>query len=325
MSIDTLGKRSSLRGRSSARGNPGAGGTAPGSRRFARDDDFLSRPADAELAMDGLRDSDFQRLAEFIEDYCGIRTPEGKRTLVEGRLRRRVRALGLSSLDEYCYALFDQGRLAEETVPLIDAITTNKTEFFREGEHFQLLIDRLLPEWLARRSRGEQQLKLWSAGCSTGAEAYTLAMLLDAFNRAQRGFRFSILATDISSDVLARAKAAVYPEEMVEPVPEELRRRYFLRARDPSARTVRLCPAIRQMVAFGRLNLMSPVYPVNEMDIIFCRNTLIYFERETQQKVLAKLSSHLQPGGYLFVGHTETVSGMDLPLKQVATSVFMRR
>ncbi|HSV28378.1 MAG TPA: CheR family methyltransferase [Candidatus Omnitrophota bacterium] len=277
-------------------------------------------------AADSLSPRDFSRLAEFIQGYSGIRMPPVKKTMVEGRLRRRVRALGLSSLSEYCSRLFEEGWLESEFVNLINVVTTNKTDFFREPEHFRLLAERVLPEWVAAGRGLDTPLKVWSAASSTGAEPYTLAMVLDDCARRNRGFRFKILATDISTDVLDKARHAVYPHEMIAPVPPEWQRRYFLRSRDTTQSIVRIVPQLRQSVHFGRLNLMDESYPVETgLDVVFCRNILIYFDKPTQQGVLQRLCDHLRPGGLLFVSHTETVTGMDLPIRQVAASVFARK
>lgn len=279
------------------------------------------------MHADHLTPSDFGRLAAFIEDVSGIRMPPSKKTMVEGRLRRRAWALGLDCLDDYCRGLFDEGWLEAEAVHLIDAVTTNKTEFFREDAHFRLF-GQLLSDPPAGRRRGpgfDRPVKVWSAACSTGAEPYTLAMILDTIRQQRRGFDFTILATDICTEVLARARAGVFPAEMARPVPEDMRRRYFLRARDPRAGTVRLGPEIRQSVHFGRLNLMDSSYPVgSDIDFLFCRNVLIYFDKARQKAVLERLCNHLSPGGYLFISHTETIAGMNLPLRQIAVSVFER-
>jgi len=276
---------------------------------------------------DHLSPKNFHRLAQFIEAYSGIRMPPTKQTMVEGRLRRRAAALGEPSLDKYCIRLFDGDGLTDEVVDLIDAVTTNKTDFFREADHFHQLAEQVLPQLMARPGHPgiDRPLDVWSAACSTGAEPYTLAIVLDAFAQHRRGFRFSILATDICTDVLAKAKLGIYPDDMAEPVPPELRHRYFRRSRDPENATVRVVAEIRRMVNFGRLNLMDADYPVNDMDIIFCRNILIYFEKGKQQAVLERLCRRLRPGGFLFVGHSETVTGMDLPLTQVASALFMKR
>lgn len=277
---------------------------------------------------DQLSPHDFRRLAALIEDYCGIRMPQTKKMMVEGRLRRRVRALGMDSLDDYCRALFDEGRLTHELVNLIDSVTTNKTDFFRELAHFRYLVDKAVPDLLTRSPRAgiDRPLKVWSAACSTGAEPYSLAMALDDFGQPIRGFHFSILATDISTEVLTTALKAIYPQEMMSPVPPHMRKRYLMRSRDQTQPTIRIAAEIRTKVQFARLNLMDDRYPVPEdMDIVFCRNILIYFDKPTQEAVVQRLAGHLRPGGYFFVGHTESVAGFSLPLRPVATAIFQRK
>lgn len=277
---------------------------------------------------DSLSLPDFERLGNLIENYCGIRMPPSKRIMVEGRLRRRVRALNLTSIHDYCRHLFDHGGIESELVDLIDAVTTNKTDFFREIEHFRFLLDRGLDSLaaLSHRPGIDRPLKLWSAACSTGAEPYTLAMLLHDYARSHRGFRSEIFATDICTDVLAKAKNAIYPEEMAAMVPAELAKRHLQRSRNRQSPTIRLVPEIRQAVRFGHLNLMAPSYAMpTDMDVIFCRNILIYFDKPTQKDVLSKLCRHLRPGGYLMVGHSETVTCPSLPLEQEATAIFVRR
>jgi chemotaxis protein methyltransferase CheR len=277
-------------------------------------------------AFDRLSQRDFNRLSEFIHSYSGIKMPPSKKTMVEGRLRRRLRATGLGSLSEYCRYVFDQGGIEREGVSLIDAVTTNKTDFFREPEHFQYLLERAIPELLKHRHLSRSApLKIWSAASSTGAEAYTLAMLLAELMRADHALRVSILATDICTEVLQAAMLGIYPESMIEPVPMELRRRYVLKSKRGAAGRVRMAPELRRMIAFGRLNLMEAPYGVDtDMDVIFLRNILIYFDKQTQHNVLTQLCEHLRPGGYLFLGHSETLSGLGMPLQPVATSIFRR-
>jgi chemotaxis protein methyltransferase CheR len=276
--------------------------------------------------IDHLNVRDFQRLAEYIHSYSGIKMPASKKTMVEGRLRRRLRATGMGSLADYCRYLFDQGGLDEESVHLIDAVTTNKTDFFREPEHFHFLLEKALPELMAgRRTTFRSPIKFWSAASSTGAEAYTLAMLLAEVIRANPGLHTSILATDICTEVLRTAKMGIYPESMIDPVPMELRQRYLLRAKSGGRDRIRVVPELRRMVTFGRLNLMETPYDVDtDMDVIFCRNILIYFDKPTQRNVLDQLCQHLHPGGYLFLGHSETLTGFGLPLDPMATSIFRR-
>jgi chemotaxis protein methyltransferase CheR len=276
---------------------------------------------------DRLNPRDFQRLATFIEDYSGIKMPATKVTMVEGRLRRRLRATGIADLKQYCDFLFEKDGLASEAIHLIDVMTTNKTEFFREPDHFRFLADHVMPR-LMSTARGETgaSLKVWSAACSTGAEPYTLAMVLADLGQQVSGPRYAITATDISTEVLSVAVSGIYPEAMVAPVPPEIRRRYVLRSKDRARQLVRIVPELRSKVRFARLNLMDATWPVDrEMDIIFCRNILIYFDKATQQAVLRHLTDHLRVGGYLFLGHSETLAGFQLPVEPVGPTVFRRR
>lgn len=276
---------------------------------------------------DQLSDRHYQRLAQIIQNHVGIRLPPTKRTMVEGRLRKRVRTLGLSGLDEYCKTLFDQGQLEKEFVHLVDLVTTNKTDFFREPDHFEFLRTQVLPGLLAdRQAMGGRPLKLWSAACSNGAEPYTLAMVLADLAPRLGGFRFSVLGTDVCTEVLEQAVAAIYPEEMMQPVPPEMLRRYVMRARNPARREVRIVPELRRLVRYRHLNLMDTSYPVDrDVDVIFCRNILIYFDRATQQAVLERLCSHLRPGGYLFLGHSESAAGGNLRQMRLAAATVLRR
>jgi chemotaxis protein methyltransferase CheR len=273
-----------------------------------------------------LSQRDFQRLADYIEQYSGIKMPPSKMTMVEGRLRRRLRATGHATLRDYCSFLFDKGGLAAEAVHLIDAVTTNKTEFFREPEHFRLLVRLAIPELLAAADAPRRPLTIWSAACSIGAEPYTLAMVLADLARSSVGLRWSILATDLSTEALRAAADGIYPAAMVAPVPAEYRQRYVMRAKDRSRDQVRIVPELRAMVRFGRANLMDAQYPMpRDLDIVFCRNVLIYFDKPTQQAVLQRLVSHLRPGGFLFLGHSETLAGFHLPLDVVGPTMFRRR
>lgn len=276
--------------------------------------------------LDNLSARDFQRLAAFIHDYSGIKMPPAKKSMVEGRLRRRVRALGVGSLTDYCRYLFEQDGLDREAVSLIDAVSTNKTDFFREPDHFRFLTEQALPQLLEQREiSAKVPLKIWSAACSIGAEPYTLAMVASEIARTMPTLRASILATDISTEVIETARLGIYPEAMMTPVPTELRRRYVMRAKSGARDRVRMVPELRAMVAFGRLNLMEASYPLDtDMHAIFCRNILIYFDKDTQKKVLSQLCQHLRPGGFLFMGHSETLNGFGLPLRPVSTTVFQR-
>jgi chemotaxis protein methyltransferase CheR len=269
---------------------------------------------------------EFAQLARFIEEYSGIKMPTTKKTMVEGRLRRRVRANHLASLSDYHHYLFQEDGLKSETIDLIDAVTTNKTEFFREPEHFRVMAQTVLPEIAKARSISSRApLKMWSAACSTGAEPYTMAMVASDFGQGRSGFQMSILGTDLCTAVLEVALRGIYAEAMVAPVPRENLRRHVMTARDPARQDVRIVPELRRVTRYGRLNLMAGKYTVDtDMDIIFCRNILIYFDKPTQEAVLNRLCSHLRPGGYLFLGHSESLAGLSLPLKPIGNTVFRR-
>ncbi|SFK66500.1 CheR family methyltransferase [Methylorubrum salsuginis] len=280
------------------------------------------------LLTDQLSERHFRSIAEVIETRVGIQLPVTKRTMLEGRLRKRVRALRLDSLDDYGRHLFDQGRLAEEFVHLVDCVTTNKTDFFREPAHFDLMRQTLVPRLRALSGhRGERPLlKVWSAAASTGAEAYTLAMVLqDLINEGGR-FEYAILGTDVSTEVLRVAAAGIYSDDMLDAVPAATRRRYVMAARDPARQQGRIVPELRRRVRFQHLNLMDERYAIDrDVDILFCRNVLIYFDRPTQRAVLERLAGHLRPGGYLIVGHSESMSVAGLQgLTQVTSTVFRR-
>jgi chemotaxis protein methyltransferase CheR len=263
----------------------------------------------------------FNRLAELIHSYSGIKMPPGKRTMLAGRLNRRMRAVGVTTPDDYCHHLFEEGGLEAEMVYLIDAVTTNKTDFFREPMHFDFMTTEGLP---ALADAGRRDIRVWSAAASNGAEAYTLAMVLEEFCAARR-LNYSILATDICTEVLDQALAGRFPKTMVDPVPMDLRHRYVLQAKDSRNAEIRIAPHLRSKVSFGRLNLMDERYPVGrEMDFVFCRNILIYFDKPTQAKVLSRLCAHLRPGGYLVLGHSESLVGVDLPVTPVGNTIFQR-
>ncbi len=269
----------------------------------------------------------FRRLAELVEARIGIRLPMAKRGMVACRLQRRARELGMESVGAYCAALFEADRLEEEFPHLVNALTTNKTDFFREPVHFEFLEREALPRLLASRGAGRYRpLAAWSAACSTGPEPYTIAMVLEEFGRIKGGgFRYEVYASDIDTDALAEGLRAIYDEQLLLPVPTDMLRRYFMRSRTPNDRRVRVVPELRAAVNFWRMNLLEPDYPWSRpMDIIFCRNVLIYFDRATQQKALEGLLEYLEPGGYLFVGHSETLNGLTLPVRQVAPATYVR-
>ena len=273
-----------------------------------------------------MSDESFIRCSRFIQEEYGIKMPPAKKTLLECRLRKRMRALGMGSFEEYVEYAFRPGSGHDELIHMIDAVTTNKTDFFREPAHFHHLVESVLPELVQKHNAGiRRPLRVWSAGCSTGEEAYTLAMVLSEFREMHRDFDFEILATDVSTKVLDVAGRAVYKEERIDPVPEGMRRKYFMRSRERKRSLVRVVPELRGKIVLRRLNFMEEAFKVRDlMDVIFCRNVMIYFEKATQERLVNIFCEHLFPGGFLFVGHSETLHGMNISLVPTAPMVYRR-
>lgn len=272
---------------------------------------------------DTLSMRDFRDVSSFIYEYCGIKMPETKRTMLEGRLRKRLRATGYPSFSAYCDYLFRHGGMEAEAVFLIDVVTTNKTDFFREPNHFDYMEKVALPT-LGRQ--GVSRVRSWSSACSTGAEPYTMAMILAEAVEKGTIPDFTILATDLSTDVLKKAHSGIYTQDLVDPVPPDLRRKYVMQAKDRDRNDVRITAKLRSKVGFARMNLMNPKYEIGDpVHILFCRNVLIYFDKKTQIHVLTQLCKCIAPGGYLFIGHSETLTGANLPVRQVANTIFVKQ
>lgn len=251
--------------------------------------------------------------------------PPVKRIMLESRLQKRLRVLKLNNFEEYIEYVFN--RDGSEIIHMIDVVTTNKTDFFREPDHFVYLREQLLPYHVEHDGWGVNgRFKVWSSASSTGEEAYTLAIVLAEYKRSvQSRFDYRILGTDISTAVLETARRAVYPADRIAPVAEEMRKRYFLRNKDSSLDQVRVKRVLREKAQFHRLNLMNPTFPIRDrFHVIFCRNVIIYFDRPRQEELLRKLYSYLVPGGYLFLGHSETLAGIELPVVSVAPTVYRR-
>lgn len=275
------------------------------------------------FAADTISPRTFKHLSDFIYGRCGIRMATTKQSMVEGRLRKRSRELGYDSLEDYARAVLAEGVEGEEVVHLINSVTTNKTDFFREPRHFDYLAGTILPHYAAAR---RSVVRAWSTASSTGAEPYTMAMVMDDYARCHRGPDYAILATDLDTNVLETGQRAIYPRDMLDPVPAEMRKRYVAYGLGDRADEARICPELRAKVGFAQLNLMASAYPIGQpVDLIFCRNVLIYFDKPTQKAVITRLCDCLASDGYLFLGHSESINGLDLPLKSVSNTVFQRR
>ncbi len=233
-----------------------------------------------------------------------------------------MKYLGIPTFSEYLDYLFSESGYENEVIPLIDVVTTNKTDFFRESAHFNFLVERALPEMV---SASQRIFSFWSAGCSSGEEPYTLAMVLSEFSRNTAPVTFSIYASDISTDVLQKAATGIYDLESVDIIPMQLKKKYLLKSKDPAKKLVRMSPEICSLVKFLRINFVDEDYAVpQDLDAVFCRNVLIYFDKETQEQVLNRIAGKIRKGGYLFLGHSESIMGMTLPLKRIASTIYKK-
>lgn len=273
--------------------------------------------------MPKLTDAEFKQLSDFIYNGYGIKLPPVKKVMLEGRLHKRLRAHNFTSFAQYIDYVFSSTGQVQELTHMIDAVSTNKTDFFREPMHFDFMSEVLLPEF-AENNPGDT-LKIWSTASSSGEEIYSISIVVSEFLSNKNLFDFRVLGTDISVDILKKAVLAVYSTDRVAEIPLEIKRKYFLKSIDNSNPTVRVIPQLRNKTHFQWLNLMDDFYNVpKDFDVVFCRNVLIYFDRQTQEKVINKICTRLKPGGYFFLGHSESVSGMQAPLKQVKPTIFKR-
>ena len=265
-------------------------------------------------------DREFGKFQALINREAGIWLAPVKKALLVGRLGRRLRELGIASYGEYYERVV--GDEVERT-RMLDAICTNETQFFREPRHFEFLSQRLLPEWRAQADAGRRprRLRMWSAACSTGEEPYSVAMaLLDAFS----GWDLEVLATDLSTKVLAKAEAGVWPLERSKQIPRPLLEAYMLRGYGAQAGLMKAGDEVRRVIRFARVNLATEAWPEGPFDLLFCRNVLIYFDRETKLRVVNRLVDRLGPDGYLFLGHAESLTGFTDRTRAVMATIYQR-
>lgn len=266
---------------------------------------------------------EFKRISAFIQSNFGIKLPDQKRIMVQGRLQKRLVALKMTSFSSYVNYLFSKEGMTREIPVMVDLISTNKTNFFREAVHFNTLTDVVLTEYV--QNHHFSTFNIWSAGCSSGEEVYTLAMVLNEFFEKEKGYRFKILGTDISRRMLEKASKAIYDYRDVENMPLFLKKKYLLKNKNKDLKKVRIIPNLRVHTKFGYLNFMADTFELDQMfDVAFCRNVIIYFERHIQKQVLSKIIDHIKPNGYLFLGHSESITDMDLPLQKISPTVFKK-
>ncbi len=261
---------------------------------------------------------EFREIRELAYRTFGLDLKPGKEALVEARLARRVRELGLGSLAEYVEAV-KRDRTGEELERLINALTTNHTSFLREPQHFQLLREAILPP-LA----GRGPVRIWSAGCSSGEEPYTILFVAADALGPERIGSLELLATDISTRVLERARAGIYPKERLEGLPAGWAQRFFQKGEGRWAGMVRVKPEWRARVEFRRLNLMEDFSHLGRFHAIFCRNVMIYFDKPTQERLVERFSERLAPGGWFLIGHSEGLMGIRHGLHYVRPAVYRK-
>lgn len=278
-------------------------------------------------APDPITDREFRAFQELIYREAGIHLSAIKKALLTGRLAKRLRELGLHRFQEY-FELVAADTSGDELVILLDAITTNETQFFREPRQFDFLRNEVYPQWrrAAAEGRRARRLRFWSAACSTGEEPYSLAMsLLDEFP-VDQGWTVEILASDLSTRVLDRARAGVWPIARAEQIPRHYLKRYMLRGSGGSEGKMKAGAEVREPLQFQRLNLNDDRYAVRGgLDAIFCRNVLIYFDNASRTKVINRLLDLLSPEGYLFLGHAESLAGLNDRVRAVAPAIYRLR
>lgn len=265
----------------------------------------------------------FNKFKNYIESNIGITIPDTKKIMVESRLLKRLRALNYDNYEDYSKYFFSVEGELNEVPRFVECITTNKTDFFREVDHFNFLTNHVYPELVGRGD--VKELKLWSAASSIGEEAYTMAMVTDNYLNTFPGVNYKILATDISERVLEVGRKAIYPIGDIDPVPLDMRKKYCLKSRDRENQTFRIDKELRKCVSFKKFNLKEKSYNVRKLyHVIFLRNVMIYFNKEMQRHILMNLYRHLHPDGYLFLGHSENLPDNTLPFRRIGASIYVK-
>ena len=272
-----------------------------------------------------LTDNDYTRIAELIYQHSRIHLGDGKRELVASRLGKRLRATGCSSYAEYCGFLSGlEG--AEEINNLVDAISTNHTFFFRERKHFDFLEQTVLPDFHKDSNfRGDGVFRCWSAAASTGEEPYSIAIVLAAHGDKNPGFRWEMECSDISRTAMEAAMEGIYPDARLDDVPLDMKKRFFQRGVGSQEGRYRVKAELRNRMSWHLMNLFQDAYPFDKkFHVIFCRNVMIYFDKSSQEILVQRMARLLKPGGYLKVGHSESLAGIHHPLQTVRPAVYRK-
>ncbi len=285
----------------------------------------MQQPDSTLIHLPKLTDSQFNKFSALIYEKTGIYLKLEKKELLNARLGKRLRACRLNSFEKYFdYVISD--RSGRELILLIDSVSTNFTNFFREQAHFDFLSGHILPPWSSGLPDGKRELIIWSSACSSGEEPYTIAMVLEEFlaQNSRISWSYKILASDISTRVLAKAESGVYSEENISKVPAPLLKKYFQKGVGAAKGFFKVKKVLREKVTFKRVNLMEDFPWGNAIDVIFCRNVMIYFNSETQQNLVRKFYGSLAAGGYLFIGHSESIARLQHNFSQVAATAYVK-
>jgi len=271
-----------------------------------------------------MTNDDFAVISKIINTELGIKMPPQKKSLLEARLFKRLKELGQDNYTKYINNyLKNEDNLNNELITLIDLVTTNKTDFFREPKHFDILVNECLPYFC--NELNNKSLKIWSAGCSSGEEVYTIAMVIENNKNLYPLLDYQILGTDISQRMINHAISAVYNESKIADIPFSFKKRFLMKNKNKEIKNFRIVPELREKTYFLRHNLSNDAYKeLGLFDIIFCRNVLIYFDVEAQIEILEKLSHNLNSGGYLFLGHSETITKMNDIYKHIYPAVYKK-
>ncbi len=277
----------------------------------------------ANIYSQKLEEAEFKLIQDFMLNNLGVKLSPIKIVMVNSRLIKRLKASGIHNFPDYVsFALSSEGKRSGEQQCMIDELTTHKTEFFRESDHFDILKDMILPEFSSNK-RGT--FKIWSAGCSTGEEPYTMAMLMNEFKFNHNGFDYHINASDVSTAVIDKAVKGLFKQQTMKDVDPQIIKKYFTKIKDERDEVFQINKTLRDRINFSRINLVDYYsFPNESFDVIFCRNTLIYFDEKSKREVVAKLISKIKIGGYFFVGLSETVSQYSKAIKQISPSAYKK-
>lgn len=268
-----------------------------------------------------IKEKEFNHISSMVHELCGINLHVGKKELVKSRLSKRLRSLGINDFGEYIKYI-ENDISKDEFTTMVDLLSTNLTSFYRENNHFNYVAKILIPDW--NQNLKDREIKIWSAGCSSGEEPYTLAIVVKEAGNILKSKDVKILATDISTRMLDTAKSGIYTEERLKNIPMDIRRKYFLKGSDKLSKYYSVKPDLKELIGFGRLNLLGDWPMTSRFDLIFCRNVMIYFDKPTQGKLVNRFWNILKPGGILMVGHSESLTGITHNFKYVQPTIYRK-